>query len=183
MHGTPSSRLTIAAWQVVPPLSVTSAPARRITGTQSGFVIGATRISPPSSSRPSLGERRTRTLPDTRPGAAASPVTSAGPSSVTAIPPGRGRLGTERRDRPRLHEVHRPALDRPFRVLRRSVVVLDAPPEPGEPDHLVVGQHPRAPLGGSRSTRWSWPSAPRTISKAWMPIRVSRIVGPSLATT
>ena len=52
MHGTPSSRLTIAAWQVMPPLSVTSAPARRMTGTQSGLVIGATRISPGSSAPP-----------------------------------------------------------------------------------------------------------------------------------
>ena len=40
-HGIPSSRDTIAACEVIPPLSVTTATARRISGTQSGDVIGA----------------------------------------------------------------------------------------------------------------------------------------------
>jgi len=44
--GIPSSRLTIAAWQVLPPLFVTIAAAVFITGSQSGVVVSATRISP-----------------------------------------------------------------------------------------------------------------------------------------
>ena len=42
----PSSRETIAAWQVIPPESVTIAAERRISGTQSGAVMWVTRISP-----------------------------------------------------------------------------------------------------------------------------------------
>src|SRR6476659_7460955 len=45
-QGIPSSRETIAACDVIPPASVTTAAARRINGTQSGEVIAATRISP-----------------------------------------------------------------------------------------------------------------------------------------
>ena len=37
--GTPSSRETMAAWQVMPPPSVTMAAARRMVGTQSGLVM------------------------------------------------------------------------------------------------------------------------------------------------
>ena len=44
--GTPSSRATIAAWQVRPPWSVTMAPAVFITGSQSGLVERATSTSP-----------------------------------------------------------------------------------------------------------------------------------------
>ena len=55
-QGTPSSRETIAAWQVMPPESVTIAAARRISGTQSGAVMCATSTSPPSRS-PRLGQR------------------------------------------------------------------------------------------------------------------------------
>ncbi len=46
MHGIPSSRLTIAAWAVTPPLSVTIALASFIYGTKSGFVIVVTSMSP-----------------------------------------------------------------------------------------------------------------------------------------
>lgn len=45
-QGTPGSREMIAAWDVIPPPSVISAEARRIAGTQSGLVIGATSASP-----------------------------------------------------------------------------------------------------------------------------------------
>ena len=48
-HGTPISRATIAAWQVMPPRSVTSAAAFRMAGNQSGSVISATKISPAAS--------------------------------------------------------------------------------------------------------------------------------------
>ena len=43
-QGMPSSRETIAAWQVIPPESVTIAAERRISGTQSGAVMWVTRI-------------------------------------------------------------------------------------------------------------------------------------------
>ena len=44
--GIPNSRLTIAAWQVLPPLFVTIAAAVFMTGSQSGVVLCAIRISP-----------------------------------------------------------------------------------------------------------------------------------------
>ncbi len=66
----------MAAWQVIPPPSVTSAAARRMVGTQSGLVIGATRISPRCSVAPWSGAVRIRTAPETRPGEAARPLSS-----------------------------------------------------------------------------------------------------------
>ena len=47
-HGTPSSRLTMAAWQVRPPRLVTMARAIFIVGSQSGSVMSATSTSPGS---------------------------------------------------------------------------------------------------------------------------------------
>ena len=61
--GTPSSRETMAAWQVMPPPSVTRAAARRMVGTQSGLVIGATRTSPGCRRSPWSGDCSTRTDP------------------------------------------------------------------------------------------------------------------------
>ena len=75
-HGTPSSRVTIAAWQVMPPPSVTTAAARRIVGTQSGVVIGATRTSPSLEGRPSFGLAG-RAPAGGRAGRAASPAAAA----------------------------------------------------------------------------------------------------------
>ena len=46
MAGMPSSRATMAAWQVRPPRSVTMAAAFFITGSQSGLVVSATSTSP-----------------------------------------------------------------------------------------------------------------------------------------
>ena len=46
MAGNPSSRLTIAAWQVRPPRLVTMAAAFFITGSQSGSVLSVTSTSP-----------------------------------------------------------------------------------------------------------------------------------------
>jgi hypothetical protein len=46
MAGRPSSRLTMAAWLVRPPWSVTMAAARFMIGTQSGSVLPVTRIAP-----------------------------------------------------------------------------------------------------------------------------------------
>lgn len=57
----------MAAWQVRP-LPMTIAAARRIVGTQSGDVIGATRISPAWSSAPTSGVGSTRTIPLATPG-------------------------------------------------------------------------------------------------------------------
>ena len=44
--GTPSSLLTMAAWLVGPPWSVTIPAARCMMGTQSGSVISVTRMEP-----------------------------------------------------------------------------------------------------------------------------------------
>ena len=49
IQGIPSSLETIAAWQVLPPLSVTIAPAFFIIGSQSGSVIIVTKTSPSSN--------------------------------------------------------------------------------------------------------------------------------------
>jgi hypothetical protein len=81
-----SSRPTIAAWQVTPPPSVTSAAARRIVGTQSGLVMGATSTSPAASRAPSAGERRMRTGPAATPGAAARPETRSVPGGSSSVP-------------------------------------------------------------------------------------------------
>ena len=62
-QGMPSSRETIAAWQVMPPESVTIAAARRISGTQSGAVMWVTRTSPSCSRAASSREAITRTVP------------------------------------------------------------------------------------------------------------------------
>ncbi len=85
-QGIPSSRETIAAWQVIPPESVTIAAALRISGTQSGAVMWVTRTSPSTSSAASSREPITRTVPLAIPGAAPSPLTSSLPAS--AVGPG-----------------------------------------------------------------------------------------------
>ena len=59
--GSPYSRQTIAAWLIIPPMSVTTAPMRPNTGPQLGAVMRATRISPScssSSSAASLDDAR-----------------------------------------------------------------------------------------------------------------------------
>jgi hypothetical protein len=45
-QGMPSSREMIAAWQVLPPRLVTIAPARFMTGSQSGSVMSVISTSP-----------------------------------------------------------------------------------------------------------------------------------------
>ena len=76
----PSSRETIAAWQVIPPESVTIAAARRIRGTQSGAVMWVTSTSPSASSALPPSAAITRTGPAATPGAAPSPRTSSSPA-------------------------------------------------------------------------------------------------------
>jgi hypothetical protein len=85
-HGTPSSRATIAAWQVMPPPSVTTAAARRMAGTQSGLVIRATSTSPSRSRAPSSGEPSTRTSPDAEPGEALNPLTRGSSPGAPLLP-------------------------------------------------------------------------------------------------
>ncbi len=76
----PSSRATMAAWQVRPPRLVTSAAARFITGSQSGVVVSATSTSPArnSGSCDTFAITRTRPLatrsPTLRPRASTSPI-------------------------------------------------------------------------------------------------------------
>src|SRR5437660_11367017 len=78
MHGIPISRETIAAWHVVPPSSVTIAPAIFMYGTQSGFVIRVTRISLFFIRRPASRVVGTIfALPACKPGLAARPCTTA----------------------------------------------------------------------------------------------------------
>lgn len=79
----------MAAWQVMPPPSVTRAAARRMVGTQSGLVMGATRISPVTSCSPSRGSASTRTSPLARPAEAASPLTrTRAAASAPVVPAG-----------------------------------------------------------------------------------------------
>ncbi len=90
--GMPSSRLTIAAWAVRPPWSVTTAAARAMIGPQSGSVTGATSTSPSSNASASDGWCRTRTVPVAIASPTASPVTRASDrsrSSYVRSPPSR----------------------------------------------------------------------------------------------
>ena len=75
IQGTPSSLLTIAAWQVFPPRFVTIADAIFIAGTQSGVVISVTRTSPFWKVEMSLMFRITLTFPDFMPGLTPIPLT------------------------------------------------------------------------------------------------------------
>ena len=61
--GMPSSRETIAAWEVRPPFSVIIAEAIFIIGSQSGSVISVTKISPFWNSSNFLTSVIIRTLP------------------------------------------------------------------------------------------------------------------------
>ena len=61
--GIPSSRATIAAWQVRPPRLVTMAEARFITGSQFGSVMSVTSTSPGCTSAMWLASATRHTLP------------------------------------------------------------------------------------------------------------------------
>src|SRR5687768_18012930 len=63
MAGTPSSRLTIAAWHVRPPRFVTIAAAFFMIGSQSGSVLSVTSTSPGWNNRRSDAFGMTRTGP------------------------------------------------------------------------------------------------------------------------
>ncbi len=119
MHGSPSSRATIAACDVMPPASVTIAAARRMIGTQSGDVMRVTSISPACIADSSLGDSRTRTAPIARSGARAQSVDEGFALAWRRRTARRGcRL--QRRDRPALRQIDRVALDRELEVLRHA---------------------------------------------------------------
>src|SRR6185369_818420 len=122
----------------MPPLSVTMAAARRITGTQSGEVISATSTSPSRNWSSSAGERRMRARPLARPGEPARPVSRGVAAAVPPRPAPGDAPAAHGADRPGLHQVGLAGLHRPFHVLRRAVVVLDPDGQAGELDSLLV---------------------------------------------
>src|SRR6266446_3370386 len=65
--GMPYSRATTAPCDIIPPISITSAPAVRKSGVHPGSVDGATRTSPGSSRAPT-GDRMTCAVPRAIPG-------------------------------------------------------------------------------------------------------------------
>ena len=83
--GTPSSRATIAAWQVRPPRSVTIAPAVFITGSQSGLVaLGHQHLAGLEVLQVVAASAITRTVPVAIFSPTALPVTSTLPSPFSA---------------------------------------------------------------------------------------------------
>src|SRR5437899_1964669 len=97
----PYSRATTAPCDIIPPISITRAPAVRKRGVQPGSVEGATRISPGSSLAPA-GERITRAIPETTPGEAGEPR-SPSPTDTSAasasVPSESSKRGMRRRAR------------------------------------------------------------------------------------
>ena len=79
--GIPSSRETIAAWEVRPPWSVMMPAARFMIGTQSGSVISVTSTAPSSNRSISSALLITCTLPAAIAWPMASPVSSRSPCS------------------------------------------------------------------------------------------------------
>jgi hypothetical protein len=72
--GRPYSRHTIAAWLIIPPMSVTVAPIFEKIGAHDGAVSGATRISPSCTSPIWSADWMTRAGPSATPGEAANPL-------------------------------------------------------------------------------------------------------------
>ena len=174
----PSSRRCMAGWHVMPPPSVTMAAARRMVGTQSGLVIGATRTSPAWSRSPWSGDCNTRTTPEARP---------ARPRPDEQRPQFGRRCsggGADGRDRPRS------APGRSFRPpwpTRCPGASRSAPrrrvrsgPTRGSRRRRGPGGRPRS---WSSSTRSSWPCLTRGRSRSTgsRPGRADR--GPSFDTT
>ena len=162
-HGTPSSRDTMAAWQVIPPSSVTIAAARVIAGTMSGVVIVVTRTSPARSSSISAALSRSRATPPAIPGLAPNPRTSGasweaesfpgGASSVTGIGGRAARterpgLRRDRRHGAGLDDVERTVVGAPFDVHRSSIVRFDDPREARETLDPVVRELLPGAVGG-----------------------------------
>ena len=85
-QGIPNSRETIAAWQVMPPESVTIAPARRNRGSQSGEVMCVTSTSPSFRLAASASETSTRAAPLALPGAPPRPCSNTAWGSACVAP-------------------------------------------------------------------------------------------------
>ena len=86
-QGTPSSRLTMAAWLAGAPMSHTTPPAIMNSGTQDGSVVEQTMISPGCSSLTSETSKATRARPCAIPGETPRPVSvSPGAARVPAGP-------------------------------------------------------------------------------------------------
>ena len=75
-EGTPYSRHTMAAWEVIPPMSVTAALILENTGAQAGLVFGTTMMSSCSKVTISSSSLSTRALPSTQPADDANPFSS-----------------------------------------------------------------------------------------------------------
>ena len=85
MQGTPSSLLTIAAWLVIPPVSVMMAEAFFMPGTKSGVVISVTSTSPRSMFLISLADFSIMTLPMPTPGEAPRPFSRIWSAPIPAL--------------------------------------------------------------------------------------------------
>ena len=151
--GSPISRLTMAAWQVRPPRSVTSAAARRRMGTQSGEVMGATSTSPAWRRSPSDGISQdphgsgalTRARRPDRTRARVGPSGSGSAGEPGAVRRRRDRRG----DRSGLDQPDGSlAVDGPLDVLGSAVVALDAQGQLGQGLDLDPVEHLQAELRG-----------------------------------
>jgi hypothetical protein len=72
--GSPYSRATTAAWQRIPPVSVTNAASDGNNGVQAGVVVVQIRTSPPETRPKSSGLATTRAMPVAVPDEAAVPT-------------------------------------------------------------------------------------------------------------
>ena len=158
--GMPSSRLTMAAWQVRPPRSVTTAAARFITGSQSGSVISVTSTSPCCSCSRSAADRMTRAGPWPIFSPTLRPFDQhlAARLEVKALQHQRVALRMHRLG-PRLHEkqLAAAAVLRPLDVHRRRrasqarVVLLDQHRPSRQRQDVIVREHEAfAVVGGNR---------------------------------
>src|SRR5581483_415810 len=82
--GSPYSRQTMAACDITPPMSVTTALTFEKIGAHAGEVIGHTRTSPLRTAAISSTSTTTRATPSTTPGDAAAPVSRPPPSVARA---------------------------------------------------------------------------------------------------
>src|SRR6516165_1159869 len=135
--GRPSSRATMAAWQVRPPRLVTIAAAVFMTGSQSGLVASATSTSPGRKEVRLCASVTTRTLPEPIFSPTARPVTRTGPLAfkvkVSNAPVARREATVFSILSP--FDIHRGRLPGQLRI-----VVLDADRVIGELEHLAIGE-------------------------------------------
>jgi hypothetical protein len=162
MAGTPSSRLTIAAWQVRPPRLVTMAAAFFMIGSQSGSVLSVTSTSPGWNSISSAALLITRTGPVAIFSPTLRPVASTRPRALQPVGSSTSGLAARlHRLGPRLHDeqLAGAAVLGPLDVHRRrsarasaAVVVLDHAGPAGQRQDLVVVSAKRARSSGGTGT-------------------------------